>query len=64
MKQPNRYGISDVIEYNTRQGPDGVWYPVTWAIIDQRKTINGHEVNDDGSPKHREQHHGRSNQPR
>lgn len=50
----NIYTISDVLEFECVQGPDGVWYPKTYAIIGQRKKINGHEVEDDGTPKRKE----------
>lgn len=51
MNRPNHYAISEIVEYNSHIGPDGVFYPVEWKIIGYRKTINGNEVNDDGSPK-------------
>lgn len=50
----NIYTISDVLEFDCVRGPDGVWYPKTYALIGQRKKINGYEVEDDGTPKRQE----------
>lgn len=47
----NHYSVSDIIEYQCRKGPDGVYYPVMFAVIGQRRMINGQPVDRTGAPK-------------
>lgn len=54
MSEPNRYSVSEIIEYLAVRGPDNVWYPNAYAVIGTRKCINGQEVEDDGTPKRQE----------
>lgn len=51
----NAYSMTEVVEYLMVQGANGFWYTKACRVIGHRKFINRQEVNDDGTPKSKQQ---------
>lgn len=52
-REPNVYSMNEVLLIEALQDDKGVWHPAAYAIIEHRKFINGKEVAENGTPKHR-----------
>ncbi len=52
--EKNTYSISEIIQYEMVKRSDDVWYATSYSVIGYRRSINGNEVNADGTPKRSE----------